>query len=132
MKTKTINTGKATILVVDLPEYIKSKVIYTPYPDGMYWFTDCDSMRSFKAKLPEGNWKLLGFESNINEEKAFEIFKAPMFSLFEFYKLLKSNGIVTVNPYGSPDGKAWKDNIEQWQQTQQELWTNPVILLKQD
>lgn len=126
LKTKTINTGKATILVVDLPKGATNLVVkdaiklgenHSIYPSIHYSF-EGDKI----IMLPMCNWKLLGFANSITESDAWQIIpdpkdeccgcnhpvtnqccgnKIPEYdnAINELNSLLKANGVFTVNPY---------------------------------
>ena len=137
MKTKQIQTGKATILVVDLPKGAKS---FSNLVCGQlaYWLNDNPKF----YKLPEGNWKLLGFADQLTEEQLDNVVSDLFLtnnSVEQLKLLLKVNGIVTVNPYENIDPKIkfnHNDMVEnelsmKYKQAESELWVNPAILLKQ-
>lgn len=149
MKTKLIQTGKATILVVDLPKGAKD--IYLGNVDDFandedfhivpnLNYTSSNGI-SHAIPLPEIKWSILGFADQLTEEQIINLYVIPndLPRIYEFHyqhffnSLLKSNGIVTVNPPIASIGEEFEqENTVEWQQAQQELWTNPVVLLKND
>jgi hypothetical protein len=167
MKQLQINTGKATILAVELPKGAKNLVVkdavklgenHSIYPTIHYSF-EGDKV----IVLPQGNWKPLGFADEIKKDQL-DLFidnltKGSSLNLYRNYKydipqpvaftftditdsfnsLLKANGVVSVNPLGTHDQHCSTASeagdygylSREWQQAESELWTNPVILLKQ-
>jgi hypothetical protein len=155
LKTKQINTGKATILTVELPKGV-SNLRIDKFPRAGNWLTDCDSkeLNAWKVNLPQGNWKSPGFADQITEEQAMEVVEHNIFdsdykcATDKLNSLLKANAVVTVNPYGSepphnygllhlyPTGDELMDlsfqDALRWQTAQSQLWENVYILVKVD
>jgi len=169
LKTKQINTGKATILAVELPKGV-SNLRIDKFPRAGNWLTDCDSkeLNAWKVNLPQGNWKSPGFADQITEEQAMEVVDGSfcttngcvlyedyenendihLTALDSFNSLLKTNGVVTVNPYGSEPPHNYgllhlyptRDELMdlsfqdalRWQTAQSQLWENVYILVKVD
>lgn len=133
MKQLEINTGKETILAVELPKGVKNLRI-DKFPRSGNWLIDCDSkeLNAWKVKLPKGNWKPLGFADKLSEMELIDVvderggvyfdyennqhipydFNKWVYFFFNrldsFNSLLKANGVVTVNPCNKPNKQAEK------------------------
>lgn len=157
---KQIQTTKATILVVDVPEGAQSLLDFEivtnqsvipygkqlGYPDGNY--------KSFPnhgyVDLPAGNWKLLGRANELTEKQLKQIFPNVIVGHRQcFVELLSANGIVLSNPYSNFEcPNQWCENgyidqgyNEYWrcfhcqenedlEEEAQSKVTNPLILIK--
>ncbi len=157
MKQVTITTGKATIVVVDLPEgaFNIKCVSFRPY--GIYYIVK-------SAKAPRGKVGCfvktdfqvmnLGHVSKVsddlwdkivdwNEEHLF-YFKYPnkdwqgdITATESGLSLLKANGVVMDNPLGeeplryTPDiGSDFVPYHNKWLEAQKDVWLNPQIFVK--
>jgi len=124
LKTKQIQTGKATILAVELPKGVKEVKI-----SGLNWLCEpSDDIGWYPfLKLPQGNWKPLWFADQLSEMELIDVvderggvyfdyennqhipydFNKWVYFFFNrldsFSSLLKANGVVVVNPYEKPD-----------------------------
>lgn len=126
LKTKTINTGKATILVVDLPKGANILWIRENFIRIEFKPTQKSFFHEQNIKIPYGKWKPIGFADQLTESDAWQIIpdpkneccgcnhpvtnqccgnKVPEYdsAIQEINSLLKANGIVTVNPYEKPE-----------------------------
>ncbi|MGJ1432871.1 hypothetical protein ACR79M_14950 [Sphingobacterium spiritivorum] len=150
MKQKQITTGKATIVVVDMPEGSFDPIIedcmLKYYVDkhiegtGSVWHT----------KFPFGNYKPLGLPSWITEDQWKEIVDLHYSHLgFDDYdsdcefnvlntatesglSLLRANGVVLENPVTvdlSGNNELNCDYAE-WQTFESQIWKNPYIFIK--
>ena len=160
MKQLEINTGKATILLVNLPKGAKNPVLMGK--DGMSLkriYFELKGKESFVEFPKIGiNSYALGFADQITEEQAMEVVEHSIFdsdykcttnkATDKLNSLLKTNGVVTVNPYGSepphnygllnlyPTGDELMDlsfqDALRWQTAQSQLWENVFVLVKVD
>lgn len=126
MKTKTIKTDKAEVLVCELPEGIDdidNDVFVNNFGNHIrYW----DKGKDYLIDLPDGNWQLLGRLPDITEYKADQVVvKSNHTGLYahyvkyipvntycykesadSLYSLLRSNDIYFDNPFGKePDSR---------------------------
>ena len=152
MKTKEINTGKATILLVNLPKGAKNPVLMGK--DGMSLkriYFELKGKESF-VKFPKIgiNSYALGFADQITEEQAMEVVEHSIFdsdykcATDKLNSLLKANSVVTVNPHEKPVFKpkfvgdmpdkdySYQKRLKQYEQAESKLWENLFVLVKVD
>lgn len=160
MKQQLIQTSKATILVVDLPEGAEAWK-NDSYHTNTLWYKS-ESMRSPKhINLPDGEWQLLGKTFELSRLQCAEIvkyvglpwnaykdyttdsnwFNNPVDS---FASLLTANGVFKENPISSEKpiaiiGHKGSEKIceailkrfqDQWQEAEQHVFMNAYTLIK--
>lgn len=74
MKTKTISTDKATLIVAELPEGSHSVRLCKHIRDGIHYLSyDGATNTAYKEFLPDGSWQLIGRLPDITEEQSSKV-----------------------------------------------------------
>ncbi|MGJ1362912.1 hypothetical protein ACR79B_20630 [Sphingobacterium spiritivorum] len=160
MKKTEITTGKATIVVVDMPEgAIKINVVEgcygNEYKDKIVYnlkeYTENQILNHIEQiDLPQGHWKLLRQFSQLTEDQWRDIVDLHYSQLgFEDYdsdcefnvlntatesglSLLRANGILLENPVtvDLTGNNELNCDYAEWQSFESQLWKNPYIFIK--
>jgi len=160
MKQQLIQTTKATILVVDLPEGVRDiKVFNDELPYISYFI---DASRTGRKYIEPGQWQLLGKTFELSEELWRDIVQVKKkyipggYGIYflnqesENYdldtatesglSLLTANKVNRENPYGDKEPKDVSDlgaftvmirkKWQRWKEAEQHVYRNPYTLIK--
>ena len=146
LKTKTITTEKATLLVVELPKGANRLKAFNdkdrPY---ISYFVGVETKRHY---LPDGNWQLLGRLPDIKEDQASKVVvKSIHTGLYahyvngipvntycykessdSLYSLLQSKEVYFENPLPKPKTAPYQDanfdidEVNDWHESQSKVW----------
>ncbi|MGJ1424536.1 hypothetical protein ACR79B_11125 [Sphingobacterium spiritivorum] len=155
MKQKQITTGKATIVVVDMPEgAIKINVVEgcygNEYKDKIVYnlkeYTENQILNHIEQiDLPQGHWKLLSQFSQLTDDQWKDIVdmdKTYYSTLTKNWSpsptesglsLLRANGVLLKNPVtvDLTGNNELNCDYAEWQSFESQIWKNPYIFLKQ-
>lgn len=144
MRTKQINTGKAEILLVELPEGASNPILK---PNSCeIWYSNSLGGYGF-SKVLEGNWSILSRADEVTEEQAEKIVEdygdgyfpypneestpcdTPLESL-EY--LLESNDVYWDNPLGLGARQYTQARFDLWKAYERNVWkkSRTYILIK--
>ncbi|MGJ1419965.1 hypothetical protein ACR79T_10090 [Sphingobacterium spiritivorum] len=160
MQTIKITTGKATIVVVDMPEGSTGHIRILGAPNRTMiraQIISCANGTSkgrtsyfVKHNIPQGHWKLFGHLSQVTEDKWQDIVDVSDegFECWNYEEndwgyhgfdpessglsLLRANGVLLENPVtvDLTGNNELNCDYAEWQTFESQVWKNPYIFIK--